>query len=332
MPTIEVFEYTTRTTSRLLVSTFHDDTTDPGATGGEDTLVSITTECNAHGVEIGCNDNVPGADLLRDFPMNMLPPVTATSIVTTADTRNFADWTTVAGTTVYIFVAGTSPSMRFPHDYHLSVTEIPLPPSVGSPCEPASTPSTCAMNTTCVAVGTDYSSFACASDGARFARCRMGGAPCDTGLTCATASYYAFPTCVTAVAVGASCDPHINTESCVDGSTCSLALETDALGTCVADGARGGLCRASAPVCDAGLSCLSRPDFSALHCLTPIANGATCNPSDDRSGCLMGSACVASTPTTGTCIVTGSRGGYCRVSSPQCDPGLSCSTTSLTCM
>lgn len=183
--------------------------------------------------------------------------------------------------------------------------------AVGGACTAMSL---CTSGSTCVASG---GGMVCLTDGAVGGRCRGTGAACDTGLACDGTASAATSRCRTAVAVGAACDPAGVSSLCATGSYCALA-GTDRW-TCVANGARGGLCRGTS--CDSGLVCID-----ALYCGPVVSAGSACDPTLRSSLCNDPTSCVARAgESSGTCVTSGSAAGTeCRVGR-TCSAGLTCS-------
>lgn len=100
---------------------------------------------------------------------------------------------------------------------------------------------------------------------------------------------------LTPVANGAACDG-VNTV-CNVGSLCILAMAGATMGTCIANGSNGGVCRTSAPVCDTGLEC-SGTGF----CGRGATAGTACVPGALTGRCMAGLACSPTSRTAGTCV------------------------------
>jgi hypothetical protein len=145
----------------------------------------------------------------------------------------------------------------------------------------------------------------CTRDGARGGYCRASAPRCDRGLACASDGSNR---CLPAVALDTACDEYNQVSTCAEG-TCSN-------NTCRADGANGGLCRASSVPCDPGLRCSGGP----LRCSSPATAGASC----DGRACPAATTCAAEGDLYGRCLRDGANGGRCRRSDPACDAGLAC--------
>jgi len=290
------FSYVARLYTRLRVST-----NNPGTAANFNTIVfamsdpeppfpTPPTECNRW-APAGCNDDV--------WPRDIGSRSRASTLVTTS-----AAW---AGATVVIVVAGYTPASAGFVDtgeFELTVDEINVP--VDGACDPGI--SVCARGSMCV---TNGATSTCVADGASGGACRRGPLGCDAGLGCSSALV-----CRPAVGPGDACDPMRVTNVCASGSSCAT---NDVRFTCVADGANGGTCRATAPACDMDLGCTR-----ARVCRPTVPNGATCDPTGTTNICAIGSNCVVS-GATNVCVPDGFSGGRCRVSASACDTGLTCS-------
>lgn len=167
--------------------------------------------------------------------------------------------------------------------------------------------------------------------------CRLEGEACDTGLLCTALhpNVEARGVCRRPVALGMPCTA---SSLCVRGASCIANAGSTTMGTCLADGANGGVCNVGRTPCDAGLTCTVRipaPDNTGL-CRPTLLAGAECDTTFTRGVCAAGLSCrqapTASNPGRYLCFATGARGGSCRADSPRCDEGLECSTgTSPTC-
>jgi hypothetical protein len=96
--------------------------------------------------------------------------------------------------------------------------------AAGAACDPARASNVCADGTSCLAGAGGAS--ACVSDGVAGGRCRATAAPCNAGLGCGAGSL-----CVTAVALGAACDPAGVTNACASPQRC-LPMGTSTTRTC----------------------------------------------------------------------------------------------------
>ena len=128
---------------------------------------------------------------------------------------------------------------------------------------------------------------------------------------------------IASVAVGGMCDPTGATNVCAMGSVCFAATGA-MMGTCVADGALNGACRAMGMACDGALVCSGSATSSTSRCRTAVAAGAACDPMRVMNVCATGSNCVTRNGAS-TCVAPGSAGGTCRMTEPRCDGMLSCS-------
>jgi hypothetical protein len=180
----------------------------------------------------------------------------------------------------------------------------PLP--LGSPC---SSGTLCAAGSRCSAV---VDGRRCIADGADGGACRAPttGGGCDPGLVCASV-LFGQPVCSPARPVGSPC----NTLSpgCAEGAWCQILLGDP---RCVADGALQGRCRPSGSACDVGLTCVD-----SLFCMTLLAAGAACSPSDQSRNCGPDADCLRVSGAD-RCVPQGARNGRCRAGA--CDAGLTC--------
>lgn len=126
---------------------------------------------------------------------------------------------------------------------------------------------------------------------------------------------------ITSVAVGGTCDPTGAMNACAMGSTCVRAMPAATTGTCIADGARNGACRAGTTNrCDTGLEC------SLSVCRTAAMAGQACDGT--TIVCVANTSCVvAAGMTMGTCVAAGAQGGRCRTDAPRCDTNLECASS-----
>jgi hypothetical protein len=161
--------------------------------------------------------------------------------------------------------------------------------------------------------------------------CRTSGEACDSGLLCTALfpSTEATGVCRRPVAAGMPC---VAGTLCARGATCIANAGNAAMGTCVADGMSGGVCLVGRAPCAAGLTCtvaIPAPDNTGL-CRPTLAAGAECDTTLNLGVCGPGLTCrqapTATNPGRYQCFAVGGRGGACRAGSPQCDPGLECST------
>lgn len=174
-------------------------------------------------------------------------------------------------------------------------------------------------------------------EGALDGPCRIQGDACDMGLLCTAVN----PTdeargaCRRPVAVGMPC---VGGSLCARGATCIANPGSTTMGTCIADGASGGVCNVGRAPCGMGLSCtvpIPAPDNTGL-CRPTLAAGAECDTTLTVGVCGAGLSCrqapTAMNPGRYQCFAAGGRGGSCRADAPRCDAGLECSSaTSPTC-
>jgi hypothetical protein len=111
---------------------------------------------------------------------------------------------------------------------------------------------------------------------------------------------------------------------CVAGSNCIADVGSSTMGHCVLDGTDNGACRETEPFCDTGLGCSSEtPATVGGLCQPPIALGGVCT--EQSFVCATGASCVFDSETMGHCVANGVQDGYCRLTAPFCDTGLTCS-------
>ncbi len=96
--------------------------------------------------------------------------------------------------------------------------------AAGAACDPARTANVCADTTSCIA-GTSGTAT-CVADGVAGGRCRTTDMPCNAGLGCGAGQR-----CVTAVAVGGTCDATGVTNACVSPARC-VPMGTSKARTC----------------------------------------------------------------------------------------------------
>lgn len=154
------------------------------------------------------------------------------------------------------------------------------------------------------------------------ARCRVPGgvglpcgqSMCDPGLVCSLQGR-----CLAVVGPGAVCDPSELAGPLCRGGACIA-------GRCIAAGTIGGLCRATAPFCDDGLTCARDVMRDARCAPTPPGAPRCAAAGPDRCGAQA--RCVDNTQ----CVGDGAEGGLCRMTAlPRCDPGLRCDPETLRC-
>ena len=334
-----IYAYTMRADGGLRVSTVNAGTT----SATFDTFVAVTGSCIPAAHSIACNDNAAGA-------------ATAHARHSTAISGALA-----RGQRVYIAVGGrgNSAATASAGAFELTVQELPLgaengpcrltgdacdaglqcsvlspsvdaqgtcrrPVAVGAACVGGDL---CMRGSTCVASATDNTRGTCVMDASNGGVCLVGRAPCGAGLSCTNA----FPApdstglCRPTLMAGAECDPALVTGVCATGTSCRQAPTATSPGRylCFAAGAQGGLCRAGASRCDAGLECSTAT--------TPTCRGAgragdTCDLTNNATVCAMGSSCAPDAMFAGgTCVANGTAAGAeCRAASPLCDTGLEC--------
>jgi hypothetical protein len=168
-------------------------------------------------------------------------------------------------------------------------------------------------------------------EGALDGPCRVEGEACGTGLLCTTLfpNTEARGVCRRPVAVGMPC---VGGSLCARGATCIANPGSTTMGTCLADGASGGVCLVGRAPCGMGLSCTNpfpTPDATGL-CRPTLMPGADCDTTLTTGICGQGTTCrqapTVRNPGRYACFAGGARGGLCRTAAPQCDMGLECST------
>ncbi|MDB4930896.1 MAG: hypothetical protein JWM10_3380, partial [Myxococcaceae bacterium] len=188
----------------------------------------------------------------------------------------------------------------------------------------------CPTNTVCRPLNVGSTRGVCVATGSYAGGpCRAPSSPsgqCDSGMTCGTAQASAVvpsptPVCRVPSVAGGACS--ILRTQCPDQYTC---LSPDSyVGACRAAGTAAlAPCRASAPTCDASLSCVATTIGSV--CLGSAGAGAVCGYA---TACQSGSSCVIgdlSDRSHGICGVEGSPGGLCHATGTRCDGGALCST------
>ena len=163
---------------------------------------------------------------------------------------------------------------------------------VGATCDPDELVNVCATDVRCV---TTAGASRCVANGTHGGSCRGTAPRCDVGMACGAGF-----TCRPAVAIGATCDPAGVTNACAPGGSCQPVM---GLSRCLADGLRDADCRASAPLCDPGLTCapMATSPFPRRACLPAIPNGGACDPSQPAtSRCVDGAVCRGA-GTAGVC-------------------------------
>ncbi len=96
--------------------------------------------------------------------------------------------------------------------------------AAGAACDPARMANVCADTTSCIAATSGAAT--CVADGIAGGRCRTTAMPCDTGLGCGAGQR-----CITAVAIGATCDATGVTNACVSPARC-VVMGTSKARTC----------------------------------------------------------------------------------------------------
>ena len=301
---VVVYRYTMRAAGTLTASTANPGTSDDAF----DTVVAILPTCTANAMPLACNDDLGMAGgMLHQYHSTAR---TATPLM--------------MGQTVFIVVGGwgTTTDGASTGDYELTIREAPVVP-VGMPCTAADT---CAADSACV-IPTGMMRGTCTADGALGARCRLPmGMACDMGLACsvATPTAMARGVCRRTLMVGEECGGV--GVVCPMASACRAAPNAmnPARTACVADGARGGGCRAEAPRCDMGLECGGTP----ASCRAQAAMGAECDFTGVTTFCATNTSCAPNAMATATtCQANGAAAGTaCRTDSPRCDTGFECST------
>lgn len=279
--------YTPRASTRLRISTAN-----PGTAAMFDSVVWVQSMCAplTMGMSaLGCNDD--GGQM----PNTYASIINATSPLT-------------AGTPVFIFVGGYGTGAGNRGAFELTVTEL-TEVAAGMACNPLV--NVCATGSSCVgAAGMQR----CTADGSSGGACRtaMGAMPCDMGLTCSMGL------CVSSIAIGMPCGGTI-TAPCATGSICAGPA---GMQRCTADGAAGGRCRTAmgSMPCDAMLTCVS------ARCVTTVAVGGACDPTNVSQVCAMGSSCAPMGTTTATTCQRDSTaaGTPCLDAAPLCAMGLTC--------
>ena len=98
------------------------------------------------------------------------------------------------------------------------------------------------------------------------------------------------------------------------------SVGTDAAAKCVAAGQTGASCRATSPQCDTGLGCAANRTCQAL-----AQQQGACSLT---TGCPDGFNCITIYTNVAECILDGGLGGPCRATSPTCNTGLACDSSS----
>lgn len=276
------FRYTPRASTRLRISTDN-----MGTDMMLDTVVWAQAACapttgDAGIMNLGCDDDT-GAD-----------PRGRTSVFTT----NAA---VTMGTPLYIIVAGYTPPVGTGFvaqgNFELSVTEI-TSVAVGGACDVSGATNSCATGSSCIGATSSATMGTCTADGAANGACRGTGMACDAGLTCNGSATSSSSRCRTTAAAGAACDPMRVMNACATGTAC---VTVGGASTCQADGAAGRPCRTAEPRCDTGLTCSS---MTGGTCRRNVAAGAACTVGAASDLCAMGTACLPTSATAGTCSMT----------------------------
>jgi hypothetical protein len=163
---------------------------------------------------------------------------------------------------------------------------------IGAACDPDGLVNACGSDAHCV---TTAGASRCVANGTQGGYCRTTAPICDVGMACGEGF-----TCRPAIAIGATCDPAGVTNACAPGGSCQPVM---GVSRCVADGLRDANCRASAPLCDPGLTCapMAASPFPRRACLSGIPHGGSCDPSQPAtSRCVDGAVCRGA-DTTGLC-------------------------------
>ncbi|MBI5515409.1 MAG: hypothetical protein HY909_16640 [Deltaproteobacteria bacterium] len=325
------FRYTVRARARLVVSTYHAETT-----ADFDTVVWAQRGCATGAPTLGCNDDVGVAYERRERP------------VSARFHSYFSTETIEAGATVYLFVGTYAPSLGTPPTgtFRLTLTET-AEGRAGSACDPGGVGADdprgagCAEGTSCRPATDELSDFRCVAPlgegescdprgvrsvcsdqgycralgttarcerrGAVGARCRAAAPRCDGVAACSFDD-----TCVPVIPAGAACDRGLRANLCAAGTDCS---SFEGSSRCLRPGALGGACTGADSSCDAGLAC------SYSVCVPALPLGAACDPSQDRSRCAEGHCPLGPAP---RCTPLGGRDAPCRRTSPACDARLRC--------
>ncbi len=115
-----------------------------------------------------------------------------------------------------------------------------------------------------------------------------GDAPADVATIDAPPDAAEDAATLPVVPVGGACDPTERTNVCAMASTCA---GTGTMARCVADGAMGGRCRATASSrCDTGLAC--DDDRLSPTCRTAVAEGERCDPAGVTNVCVAPARCT----------------------------------------
>ena len=175
------------------------------------------------------------------------------------------------------------------------------PVADGERCELTGVLNACPDGQLCVR---DGFSSRCAVAGTEGVPCRVDGSPCGAGLQCTVRpGSDGLRRCRPLRLSGDACDGGELGDSCVAGTRCGIAEGTAR--RCIADGARGGACRAAGAACDVGLGC-----GVDVRCQPGAAVGErcaaleTCNgplscmtsPDADRSYCALASYSMERAP------------------------------------
>lgn len=327
-----VYSYTMRAAGSLRVSTAN-----PGTTTTFDTFLGVLGSCIPSGRSIACNDNTGS---VRQSLTTTAWLGAGQRVIVVVGGRGNTAATIMRGrfeltlreinegaldgpcrTEGEACGSGLLCTALYPNAEARGVCRRPV--AMGMPCVGGSL---CVRGATCLANPGSTTMGTCVGDGASGGVCLVGRAPCGAGLSCTNP----FPTpdatgvCRPTLAPGAECDTTLTVGICPSGSACRQAPTAMNPGryVCFAVGARGGLCRADAPRCDAGLECSAA---TPATCRSQVMRGAACDPTGNADFCEAGFGCAPdATFAGGTCAALGGAGTACRMGEPQCDAGLTC--------
>ena len=189
----------------------------------------------------------------------------------------------------------------------------------GARCEfAADALSRCGSGSTCVDASSSRFYGTCRPNGSLGAQCTSTGT-CGAGLACGALEGRS--ACLCTAARGASCST-LDT-ACPDGQSCVPLQPGGSFGSCQDHGSVAGAPCDGDRCAGAGLRCATLE--SPPRCVATANVGEAC---DARTPCVAGANCAASRPddrARGLCRLIGAEGGACRLETPLCSPGLTCS-------
>jgi hypothetical protein len=235
MPPVSAAGYTVVFQYHVTQTAFVEATTDDMNTDANlDTVVWILDGCSDTAMELACNDD--------DANGRQSDAVSAHTVM--------------AGSTVYIMVAGYSPPTTADWTnqgaFQLTVREL-VPHAAGDACDQANR--YCVDGYACVPTGPMAMTGTCNAYGTDNAPCNLMAPFCNMGLQCSTAMPSAADQGVCQVPIAAGMPCTADHFVCVTGATCIADMGSMTMGHCINDGSMGGACRAMAPECDMGLTC-----------------------------------------------------------------------------